>query len=139
LSDDEVEAMVKDAEAHAEEDRKLKELIDARNQAENMIHATEKSVTDLGEQVTEDEKKEIESRVADLREAMAGDDKEAIESKLQLLTESSGKLAERAYAQASAGAESADADGGDGGNNKSKSSSGDDVVDAEFEEVKDDK
>ena len=135
--------MVKDAEAHAEEDRKLKELIDARNQAENMIHAAEKSVVDLGEQVTEDEKKEIESRVADLREAIAGDDKEAIESKLQLLTESSGKLAERAYAQASAGDDSGgDADGGgDSGNSnsKSKSSSGDDVVDAEFEEVKDDK
>jgi molecular chaperone DnaK len=138
LSDEEVEAMVKDAEAHAEEDRKLKELIDTRNQAENMIHATEKSVTDLGEQVTEDEKKEIESRIADLREVLPGDDKEAIESKLQLLTESSGKLAERAYAQASAGADG-DADGGDGKSGGGKASSGDDVVDAEFEEVKDDK
>jgi molecular chaperone DnaK len=136
LSDEEVEAMVKDAEAHAEEDRKLKELIDTRNQAENMIHATEKSVTDLGEQVTEDEKKEIESRIADLREVLSGDDKEAIESKLQLLTESSGKLAERAYAQASAGA---DADGGGDSNNSGGKSAGDDVVDAEFEEVKDDK
>lgn len=136
LSDEEVEAMVKDAEAHAEEDRKLKELIDTRNQAENMIHATEKSVIDLGEQVTEDEKKEIESRIADLREVLSGDDKEAIESKLQLLTESSGKLAERAYAQASAGA---DADGGGDSNNSGGKSAGDDVVDAEFEEVKDDK
>jgi molecular chaperone DnaK len=136
LSDEEVEAMVKDAEAHAEEDRKLKELIDTRNQAENMIHATEKSVTELGEQVTEDEKKEIESRIADLREVLSGDDKEAIESKLQLLTESSGKLAERAYAQASAGA---DADGGGDSNNSGGKSAGDDVVDAEFEEVKDDK
>ena len=71
LSDEEVEAMVKDAEAHAEEDRKQKELIDTRNQAENMIHATEKSVVDLGEQVTEDEKKEIESRIADLKEAVS--------------------------------------------------------------------
>ncbi len=135
LSDEEVEAMVKDAEAHADEDRKLKELIDTRNQAENMIHATEKSVADLAEQVTEDEKKEIESRIADLREVLTGDDKEAIESKLQLLTESSGKLAERAYAQASAGADGDAA--GDSGNSGSKSSAGDDVVDAEFEEVKD--
>ena len=136
LSDEEVEAMVKDAEAHAEEDRKQKELIDTRNQAENMIHATEKSVVDLGEQVTEDEKKEIESRIADLKEVLSGDDKDAIESKLQLLTESSGKLAERAYAQASAGADGGDAPG-DSDNGGGKSSAGDDVVDAEFEEVKD--
>ncbi len=132
LSDEEVEAMVKDAEAHAEDDRKLKELVDVRNQAENMIHATEKSVTDLGEQVTEDEKKEIESRVADLREVLSGDDKDAIEAKLQALTESSGKLAERAYAQASSENAGADADGA------SEAPAGDDVVDAEFEEVKDD-
>ena len=136
LSDEEVEAMVKDAEAHAEEDRKQKELIDTRNQAENMIHATEKSVVDLGEQVTDDEKKEIESRIADLKEVLSGDDRDAIESKLQLLTESSGKLAERAYAQASAAGDGGDAtgDASDGGG---KSSAGDDVVDAEFEEVKD--
>ncbi len=132
LSDEEVEAMVKDAEAHAEDDRKLKELVDVRNQAENMIHATEKSVTDLGEQVTEDEKKEIESRIADLREVLSGDDKDAIEAKLQALTESSGKLAERAYAQASSENAGADADGA------SEAPAGDDVVDAEFEEVKDD-
>jgi molecular chaperone DnaK len=132
LSDEEVEAMVKDAEAHAEEDRKLKELVDVRNQAENMIHATEKSVTDLGEQVTEDEKKEVESRIADLREVLKGDDKDAIEAKLQALTESSGKIAEKAYAQASSENAGADADGA------SEAPAGDDVVDAEFEEVKDD-
>ena len=133
LSDDEVEAMVKDAEANAEDDRKLKELVETRNQAENMIHATEKSVKDLGEKVTDDEKSEIESRVADLREVLTGDDKDAIEAKLTALTESSGKLAERAYAQASeegAVPDDAAAAGGD--------SSADDVVDAEFEEVKED-
>jgi molecular chaperone DnaK len=133
LSDEEVEKMVKDAEAHADEDRKLRELVDVRNQAENMIHATEKSVTDLGDKVTEDEKQEIESRIADLREALKGDDKEAIEAKLQALTESSGKLAERAYAQAAEqGGDAADADGG------GAEKPADDVVDAEFEEVKDD-
>ena len=134
LSDEEVEAMVKDAEANAEDDRKLKELVETRNQAENMIHATEKSVADLGEKVTEDEKSEIESRVSDLREVLAGDDKDAIEAKLTALTESSGKLAERAYAQASAEGEAPaeDATGTD-------SAAADDVVDAEFEEVKDDK
>ena len=125
--------MVKDAEAHAEEDRKLKELVDVRNQAENMIHATEKSVTDLAEQVTEDEKKEIESRIADLREVLSGEDKEAIEAKLQALTESSGKLAERAYAQASS-----DEGGAADASGSSEAPAGDDVVDAEFEEVKDD-
>jgi molecular chaperone DnaK len=134
LSDEEVEAMVKDAEAHADEDRKLKELVDVRNQAENMIHATEKSLTDLGEQVTEDEKKEVESRIADLREVLSGEHKEAIEAKLQALTESSGKIAEKAYAQAqTSGADAAgEAAGG------AESPAGDDVVDAEFEEVKDD-
>ena len=134
LSDDEVEAMVKDAEANAEDDRKLKELVETRNQAENMIHATEKSVKDLGEKVTDDEKSEIESRVADLREVLTGDDKDAIEAKLTALTESSGKLAERAYAQAgeegAAPDAAATADSGETG--------ADDVVDAEFEEVKED-
>lgn len=134
LSDEEVDAMVKDAEAHADEDQKLKELVGVKNQAENMIHASEKSVVDLAEQVTEDEKKEIESRIADLREALKEEDKDAIEAKLELLTESSGKLAERAYAQASAGAE-----GGDDAAGASESAPADDVVDAEFEEVKDDK
>jgi len=131
LSDDEVEAMVKDAEANAEDDRKLKELVETRNQAENMIHATEKSVKDLGEKVTDDEKSEIESRVADLREVLTGDDKDAIEAKLTALTESSGKLAERAYAQA--GEEGAAPDAA--ATADSSESGADDVVDAEFEEV----
>jgi len=133
LSDEEVEAMVKDAEANAEDDRKLKELVETRNQAESMIHATEKSVKDLGDKVTDDEKSEIESRVADLREVLTGEDKDAIEAKLTALTESSGKLAERAYAQASeegAAPDDAAAAGGE--------APADDVVDAEFEEVKED-
>ncbi len=134
LSDEEVDAMVKDAEAHADEDRKMKELVDVKNQADNMIHAAEKSIVDLGEQVTEDEKKEIESRIADLRETLKEGDKDAIEAKLTALTESSGKLAERAYAQASAAEGTADA----AGPSADTAAAGDDVVDAEFEEVKDD-
>ena len=132
LSDEEVEAMVKDAEANAEDDRKLKELVDVRNQADNMIHASEKSIADLGEKVTDDEKSEIESRIGDLREVLKGDDKDAIEAKLTALTESSGKLAERAYKEA--GAADAPTEDAAGSSNESA----DDVVDAEFEEVKDD-
>jgi molecular chaperone DnaK len=138
LSDDEVERMVKDAEAHADEDRKFHELADARNQADNMIHATEKSLKDLGEdKVSADEKQAIEKAIEELKESMKGDDKAAIEAKTQALAELSGKLAEKLYAEkgaaeAAAGAERTEtADAG--------SASGDDVVDAEFEEVKDDK
>jgi molecular chaperone DnaK len=138
LSDDEVERMVKDAEAHADEDRKFHELADARNQADNMIHATEKSIKDLGEdKVSADEKQAIEKAIEELKTAMKGDDKAAIEGKTQALAELSGKLAEKLYAEKGAaegapegGAETAEAGG---------SAGGEDVVDAEFEEVKDDK
>lgn len=133
LSDDEVQRMVKDAEAHADEDRKLKELIGARNQADGMIHATEKSVKELGDQVSADEKAAIESAVEALKEAVKSDDKDAIEAKTNALAEVSGKLAERVYAQKSGdtGGESASSGG-------SSSKADDGVVDAEFEEVKDD-
>ena len=135
LSDDEVQRMVKDAEAHADEDRKLKELITARNHADTMIHATEKSLKELGEQVGADEKSAIESAVDALKEAVKGDDKAAIEAKTEALTELSGKLAERVYAQKSAN------EGAAGSAQSGSSASGkadDGVVDAEFEEVKDD-
>jgi len=135
LSDDEVEQMVKDAEAHADEDRKQKELVEARNAADNLIHASEKSLKDLGDQVDESEKTAIDTAIAELKEAVAGDDKELIETKTAALTEVAGKVAEKAYAQsqqqegaADAGAEAA------GGENAAD----DEVVDAEFEEVKDD-
>jgi molecular chaperone DnaK len=133
LSDDEVQRMVKDAEAHADEDRKLKELIGARNQADGMIHATEKSVKELGDQVSADEKSAIESAVEALKEAVKGDDKESIEAKTNALAEVSGKLAERVYAQ-KAGDTSSESAGSDGSSSKAD----DGVVDAEFEEVKDD-
>ena len=99
LSDDEVERMIKDAEAHADEDRKLTELVHARNHADGMIHATEKSLKELGDQVGADEKTSIEHAINALKEAVKGDDKADIEAKTNDLTELSGKLAERVYAQ----------------------------------------
>jgi len=137
LSDEEIDNMVKDAEAHAEEDRIAKELIETRNMAENMIHATQKSMEDLGDKVEEQEKTDIEAAIADLEESLKGDDKEAITEKTTKLTEVAGKLAERAYAEQQA------AEGGDAGANPeaagSNDSADDNVVDAEFEEVEDEK
>ncbi len=135
LSDEEVDRMVKDAEAHAEEDRKVTELVSARNTAEGMMNATEKSMEDLGDKVSAEEKTEIEAAVEELKEAVKGDDKEAIEAKTTALTELSGKLAERAYAeQAGAAGEGAP----EGSAEQSSAEADDSVVDAEFEEVKDD-
>ncbi|MGR8933745.1 MAG: molecular chaperone DnaK [Gammaproteobacteria bacterium] len=136
LSDEEVERMIKDAEAHAEEDRKLAELVAARNHADGMIHATEKSLMELGDQVQSDEKSKIEAAVHALKEAIKGDDKADIEAKTNALTELSGKLAERVYAQKSAQEGQAHESAQAGG---ASSSGAEDVVDAEFEEVKDDK
>jgi molecular chaperone DnaK len=136
LSDDEIDKMVKDAEAHAADDKKFHELVDARNQADNLIHATRKSITDLGDQVTEEEKTQVETAIKELEEVMKGDDKDAIEAKTKVLVEASGKIAEKAYkqqqeAQQPGGDAGAQGQGGDTG------TAGDDVVDAEFEEVKD--
>ena len=136
LSDEEVDKMIKDAEAHAEEDQKAKEMIDAKNQAEALIHATEKSLVDLADEVQDDEKSQIKAAVKELQETLKGDDKEAIEAKSKLLSDLAGKLAERAYAkqaQAAGGAEGASPEGGEGA---TKENADDDVVDAEFEEVK---
>ncbi len=144
LSDDEVDRMVQDAEAHADEDRKFHELADARNQADNMIHATEKSLKELGEdKVSADEKQAIDTAIEELKEALKGEDKAAIETKTQALTELSGKLAEKLYAE-KGGAEGQAQPGGaapeaDAAGGSSGSADSDDVVDAEFEEVKDDK
>ncbi|MGD8429997.1 MAG: molecular chaperone DnaK [Ectothiorhodospiraceae bacterium] len=138
LNDEEIDRMVKDAEAHAEEDKKARELVEARNQADNLIHATRKSMKDLGEKLEDSEKEDIESAISELEEAVKGGDKEAIEAKTQTLAEKSGKLAERVYSQAQENAGEA------GGQQESGQASGgstdqEDVVDAEFEEVKDDK
>ena len=134
LSDQEIDNMIQDAEAHAEEDRKIRELVETRNTAENMIHATRKSLAELADKVEPQEKKDIEAAIADLETALKGDDKDAITEKTTKLTEAAGKLAERAYAQqqgaTDAGPETASASAPDADK---------DVVDAEFEEVKDDK
>jgi molecular chaperone DnaK len=135
LSDDEVEKMIKDAEAHAGEDKKLRELVDVRNAADGMIHATEKSIKDLGDKVDASEKAAAEAAIAELKEAVKGDDKELIEAKTTALTEAASKIAEKAYAQQAeaAGTESAGAGDAEG----AQAQSSEEVVDAEFEEVKD--
>jgi molecular chaperone DnaK len=123
--------MVKDAESHADEDRKFQELVTVRNSADGMIHAAEKAIVDLGDKVDADEKVIVESSIAELREAIKGDDKEDIESKTQKLTEASSKIAEKAYAQGAP--EGAPAAGESAA--EAASEADDDVVDAEFEEV----
>ena len=141
LSDDEIDRMVKDAEAHADEDKRFHELVQARNQADAMIHATRKSMEELGDDKLEaGEKETIESAIKDLEAVMKESDKDAIEAKTKVLTDASGKMAERLYAQQGANASAAGAGGGGAaGGESSRNASEDDVVDAEFEEVKDDK
>lgn len=131
LNEEEIERMIRDAEAHKEEDLRARELVEARNQADNLIHASRKSMAELGDKLAEDEKQELETAIKDLEQALQGDDKQAIEQKTQVLTERSGKLAERLYAetQQESGADQAQEAAGQ---------AADDIVDAEFEEVKDD-
>ncbi len=136
LSDEEIDAMVRDAEEHAAEDAKLRGLIDKRNQGEQLIHASEKSMSDLAEQLDEGEKGDIEGKITELRSVLTGDDEEAIDAKITDLSEAAGKLAERAYAQQNAEGGVADAAEAERGE---KSANTDDAVDAEFEEVKEDK
>ena len=135
LSDEEIDQMVRDAEANAEEDKKFEDLAGARNQADAMVHATRKTLEEAGDKATEEEKNAVETAIKELEDALKGDDKEAIEAKTQALVQASGPLAQKmaddAGAQAQPGAD-AQADAGEG-------SKDDDVVDAEFEEVKDDK
>ena len=131
LSEDEIEQMVRDAESHAEEDRKFEELVTVRNTADSLMHATGKTLEESADQVEPDEKAAIESALADLEEALKGDDKEEIEAKTRALTEASGGLAQRMYEEQAAAA----ADGGPA----PESSAEPDAVDAEFEEVRDDK
>lgn len=135
LSDEEVEAMVKDAKAHAEEDKKFKELAEIRNQADSLIHSSEKSMIDLAAELAEDEKKEIESTIAALKEAMKANDKADIEAKLSALTTASQKLSERVYAKKAADGQAAQAGSGETSQKEDASKANEGVVDAEFEEV----
>ena len=134
LSDEEIEKMVKDAEANAEADKKFEEMIGARNTADGMIHATKKSMADAGDKLTDEEKAPVEAAISGLEEALKGDDKDEITAKTTALTEASAKIAEKLYAAADAGADATDT----GADSDSSSKQDDDVVDAEFEEVKDD-
>jgi molecular chaperone DnaK len=127
LNEDEIKRMVGDAEQHAAEDAKFRELVDTRNQADGLAHATEKSLRELGDKVTGEERAKIESALADLKGAIKGDNKAAIEAKLKALSDASAGMAQRMYGSAQQGGGETPA-GGD-----------DNVVDAEFEEVKDDK
>jgi molecular chaperone DnaK len=132
LSEAEIEKMVKDAEAHAEEDRKLRELVDARNHADSLIHSVRKSMKEMGDALPADEKSKIEAAIGDLESAIKGDDKDAITGKTQTLVEASHKLAEQMYAKAG----SEQPAGGEAADDKAKGAAKDNVVDAEFEEVK---
>ncbi|HEX4023722.1 MAG TPA: molecular chaperone DnaK [Steroidobacteraceae bacterium] len=153
LSDDEIKRMVKDAEAHAAEDRKFRELVDTRNRADAMVHAVEKALKDLGDKVSSDERAKAEVALSDLKTALKGDDKDAIEKKTEALGQASASIAQRAYA-AQEGAAGAAGDGGGGagaagpggpggsagaggGADAPASKPEDNVVDAEFEEVRD--
>ena len=134
LNDDEIDRMVADAEAHAAEDQKFRELAETRNQADALVHATEKSLAELGEKVDGAERAKIESALADVKEALKGDSKEKIEARLKTLSEASAGMAQKLYAEQQAAGEKA------AGDNAGGSAAGaDNIVDAEFEEVDDDK
>ncbi|TFH85687.1 molecular chaperone DnaK [Billgrantia azerbaijanica] len=134
LSEEEIEQMVRDAEAHADEDKKFEELVQLRNQADGMVHAARKTLEEAGDKATDDEKQKIETAIGELEEAAKGDDKDAIQAKLDALTEASGTLAQKLYAeQAEAGQQQAGSEAGEGTRKPEE-----DVVDAEYEEVNDD-
>ncbi|MDV5862759.1 molecular chaperone DnaK [Pseudomonas mendocina] len=132
LSEEEIEQMVRDAEANAEEDRKFEELVIARNQGDQLVHATRKMLTEAGDKATADEKAAIEKAIGELEAAVKGDDKANIEAKMNALSEATTPLAQKMYAEQPQGG-AAQADAGDA------KDAGDDVVDAEFEEVKENK
>ena len=133
LSEAEIKRMVSDAEAHAEEDKKFRELVGARNKADAAIHGVEKALKDVGDKISEDQKKSAADAVAAVKTAMSGDDREEIERKTTELEQASSAIMQKMYEQSSASAASA----GDGGSAGHTQQPKDDVLDAEFEEVKD--
>ncbi|MDA8691998.1 molecular chaperone DnaK [Candidatus Pseudothioglobus singularis] len=124
LSDEEVDKMIKDAEAHADEDKKFQELVSSRNMADSLVHSTKQSLEELKDEISDDEKNAIEAALSELEESIKGDDKEAIDAKVQNLSEKAQVLAQKA--QEKAGAD---------GSAEASSNASDDVVDADFEEV----
>jgi molecular chaperone DnaK len=135
LSEDEIKRMVKDAESHAEDDRKFRELIESRNKADALVHSTDKTLKELGEKVAPEVRAKVESALSDLKRVLTGDDKDVIDTKASALTQASAAIAQQAYAQTSGDGqpEGAGAASGAGGGGQ------EDVLDAEFEEVKDKK
>jgi molecular chaperone DnaK len=140
LNEDEIKRMVRDAEAHAEEDKRFRELVDTRNKADGMIHTVEKTVKDLGDKVDAGERAKVESAISDLRTALKSDDKNVIEKKTEALAQASASIAQKAYAAnqggGAQGASGPDAAAGGAGGSGAQAGR-EDVVDAEFEEVKD--
>ncbi|MBS7325275.1 MAG: molecular chaperone DnaK [Thiopseudomonas sp.] len=130
LSDEEIEQMVRDAEANAEEDRKFEELVSARNQGDQLVHATKKMLSEHADKVSAEEKTAIEAALAELEVAVKGDDKADIDSKVEALSQASAPVAQKMYAEQAEGAQQGAA--------ADSAAEADDVVDAEFEEVKDD-
>ena len=128
LSDEEIEQMIRDAEAHSEEDKKFEEMVTLRNQADGLIHGARKAVEDAGDKATDEEKTTIETAASELEEALKSEDKDAIEDKIKVLSEASAGLAQKMYAEQAQAAGEAGEGAPDG-----------DAVEAEFEEVKDDK
>jgi molecular chaperone DnaK len=136
LNEDEIKRMVRDAEAHAAEDKRFRELVDSRNKADGLTHTVEKSLRDLGDKVDAAERARVESAVSDLRTALKGDDRNVIDKKAEALAQAAASLAQRAQAGPGAGPEAA-AGAGSAGAQAGPGAGRDDVVDAEFEEVKD--
>ena len=135
LTEEEIKRMVRDAEANAEDDKKFRELVETRNKADGMAHQVDKSLKDLGDKVSADERAKVESALGDLKSVLKSDDKDKIEKKLEALSQASSNLLQQAFAAQSAeGAAGAGAAGGDAGGSQAKD---DNIVDAEFEEVKD--
>jgi molecular chaperone DnaK len=132
LTDEEIDQMVRDAESHAEEDRKFEELVTARNQADGLVHATRKTLTEAGDKVSDDEKAGIEAAIAEVEAALKSDDKAQIGAATGKLTEVSSQMAQRMYTEQASGGEA-------GGAGAAEGNTDSDAVDAEFEEVKDDK
>src|SRR6266851_3438608 len=138
LTEADIQRMVKDAEAHAEEDKKRKAEVEAKNHAEALVHATEKALAEHGSKVGEGDRRAIENAMADLKEALKGSDAAAITAKTNALAQASMKLGEAMYKQAQEGA-AAGGPGGDGSGGEGSGGKNEDVVDAEFTEVDDDK
>lgn len=131
LSEEEIEQMVRDAEANAEEDRKFEELATARNQGDQLVHATRKMLVEAGDKASDDDKAAIEKALGELELAIKGDDKAEIEAKIAAVSQASTPVAQKMYAEQAQAGEGQPAD--------EQGKPGDDVVDAEFEEVKDNK